>query len=100
MQIKPLNLVEDANDLAAAYPAFRAGTLEAEPGFPAPGRIRLRTRAIGRDGQFSQALAALAPDGTVLGIGLYGGSWYETWISPGSACSCPSGHDNRVLTWR
>ena len=73
MQIKHVNPAEDANDLAAAYPAFRAGSLEAKPGFPAPGRVRLRTRAIGRHGQFSQTLAALAPDGTVLGIGLYGG---------------------------
>jgi predicted GNAT family acetyltransferase len=85
MQIKPLNLAEDANDLAAAYPAFRAGTLEAEPGFPAPGRIRLRTRAIGRDGQVSQAFAALAPDGTVLGFGIYGGELVQNldlaWIS-------------------
>ena len=73
MQIKQLNPAEDADDLAAAYPAFRAGSLEAKPGFPAPGRTRLRTRAVSRLGQFGQTLAAVAPDGTVLGIGLYGG---------------------------
>ena len=73
MQIKQLDPAEDANDLAAAYPAFRAASLEAEPGFPAPGSARLRTRAVGRDGQFGQTLAATAPDGAVLGIGLYGG---------------------------
>jgi len=60
MQITQLDLAGDADDLAAAYPAFRAGALEAKPGFPAPGRIRLRTRALGRDGQFSQDFAALA----------------------------------------
>ena len=73
MQIEQLNPAVDAHDLAAAFPAFRAGSVEAKPGFPPPGRARLRTRAIGRDGQFSQILAAVAPDGTVLGIGLYGG---------------------------
>jgi GNAT superfamily N-acetyltransferase len=72
MRIERLNPAEDAADLAAAYPAFRAGTLEAEPGFPAPGRIRLRTRALARPGQAGRTLAAVAPDGTVLGIGLYG----------------------------
>jgi predicted GNAT family acetyltransferase len=72
MQIKRLDLAGDANDLAAAYPAFRAGSLEAKPGFPPPGRIRLRTHATGRDGQFNRD-AALAPNGTVLGVGLYGG---------------------------
>jgi len=71
MQIKHLNPAEDANDLAAAYPAFRAGTIEAKPGFPAPGRARLRTRATRREGQSIQTLAALAPDGTALGVGLY-----------------------------
>jgi predicted GNAT family acetyltransferase len=85
MQIKQLDLAGDADDLAAAYPAFRAWALEATPGFPAPGRIRLRTRAIGRDGQFSQDFAAFAPDGTVLGIGLYGGELERNvdlaWIS-------------------
>ena len=73
MQIKQLNPVEDAGDLAAAYPAFRAAGLEAKPGFPAPGQARLRTQAAGRDGQFSRTLAAVGADGTVLGIGLYGG---------------------------
>jgi predicted GNAT family acetyltransferase len=73
MQIKELDLAEDSNDLAAAYPAFRGGALEAKPGFPPPGRIRLRTHATGRDGQFNRDFAALAPDGTVLGVGLYGG---------------------------
>lgn len=73
MQIKHLNPAENANELAAAYPAFRAGTLEAKPGFPAPGQARLRTRALARDGRFSQTLAALAPDRTVLGLGIYGG---------------------------
>jgi predicted GNAT family acetyltransferase len=85
MQIKHLNPAEDASDLAAAYPAFRAGSVEAKPGFPAPGRSRLRTRAIGRDGQFSQPLAAVASDGTVLGIGLYGGELAQNldlaWIN-------------------
>jgi hypothetical protein len=60
MQLKCLDLAEDANDLVAAYPAFRAGTIEAKASFPAPSRTRLRTRAIGPDGQFSRALAALA----------------------------------------
>jgi GNAT superfamily N-acetyltransferase len=73
MQINILNPVENAGELAAAFPAFRAGMLEAKPGFPAPGSTRLRTQAMGRRGQFTRTLAALDPDGTVLGIGLYGG---------------------------
>ena len=85
MQITHVNPAEDANELAAAYPAFRAGSLEAKPGFPAPGRTRLRTRAIGRRGQFSQTLAAVATDGTVLGIGIYGGEFERNldlaWIN-------------------
>ena len=85
MQITLLDPTLDPNDLAAAYPAFRAGTLEAKPGFPAPGRARLRTQAASRDGQFSQTLAATATDGTILGIGLYGGELKQNldlaWIN-------------------
>ena len=100
MQIKQLDLAGDANDLAAAYPAFRAGATEAKPGFPAPGRIRLRTHATGRDGQFKRDFAALAPDGTILGVAFYGGELKRNWTSRGSTCSCPSKRDSRVLTSR
>lgn len=85
VQIEQLNPAENATDLAAAYPAFRTGTREAKPGLPAPGQTRLRTLALGRDGQFSQTLAAVAPDGTVLGIGIYGGELNQNpdlaWIN-------------------
>jgi len=94
MRIKQLNPAEDANDLAAAFPAFRVGSIETKSGFPPPGRARLRTWAIGRDGQFSQTLAAIAPDGTVLGIGLYDGELERNPRNAGPSTSSRSPYES------